>query len=193
MIQSPTRHISSLYWDQQGNNLYYLHHEAKDTSLHVSAFEVKVFRIPLITLVPELVTQIPFEKASIPIDNLSIRGIDLFLEGDKFSFGRPGRESYLISEEGSSVGIDEDDYLYFISMKWFRKRLYRIPRQPDTDDSRYQYKGGHLVVDHIRWIPGGRYVIMEHKQWGVLILEPSTRKAGLLIRARGHAFGWYQA
>ena len=80
-----------------------------------------------------------------------------------------------------------------MNSKWFRKRLYKIPREPrDTDIPRYQYSGGDLVIDHIRWIPGGRYMIMEHRYWGVLILEPSSGRIGLLIRASGHTFGWYQ-
>lgn len=193
VIRSPTRQISSLYWDQQSENLYYLNHEAQDTSLHPAAFEVKVFRISLETLVPELITQIPYEKSSVPVENLSFRGIDLFLSGDRFSFGRSVPEDYLVSEKGSSIGIDEDDYLYFVGNKWFRKRLYKIIREPQVADTpRYQYKGGDLLINHIRWIPGGRYVIMEHRYWGVLIMEPSSGKVGLLIRANGRAFGWYQ-
>lgn len=193
VIRSPTRQISSLYWDRQSENLYYLDHEAQDTSLYPVAFEVKVFRISLEALVPELITQIPYEKSSVPVENLSFRGIDLFLSGDRFSFGRSVPEDYLVSEKGSSIGIDEDDYLYFVGNRWFRKRLYKIIREPQVADTpRYQYKGGDLLINHIRWIPGGRYVIMEHRYWGVLIMEPSSGKVGLLIRANGRAFGWYQ-
>lgn len=192
-VKSPTRRISSLYWGQEGDGLYYLRHEARDPSLHSSAFDVKVFRIPLATLTPELVAEIPFEKSSVPIENLKLRGIHLFLGGDRLSFGRPGGEDWLVSPEGASVGIDEDDYLYFVSKRWFRRRLFKIPRETGAADvPRHQYKGGDLAVRHIRWIPGGRYVIMEHKYWGVLILEPSTGRVGLLVRANGHTFGWYR-
>lgn len=192
-IKSPTRKITSLYWGRHDNHLYFLRHEARDSSIHSSAFEVKVFRIPLTTLVPELVTQIPSEKFSIPIENLNLRGIELFFDGAKLSFGRSTREDQVVSEKGTVIGVDEKDYLYTVNKKWFRKRLFRIPREiSDEDTMRYHYKGGDLVVDHIRWIPGGRYVIMEHKHWGVLILEPSTGKIGSLIQAHGRAFGWYQ-
>jgi len=192
-IRSPTRRISSLYWGRQDNNLYFLHHEAKDPSVHSSAFEVKVFRISLATLTPELVTQIPFEEFSVPIENLNLRGIELFLDGAKLSFGRLVREDQAVSENGSVIGVDEEDYLYFVNTKWFRKRLFQIPREISVGDTaRYHYRGGDLIVDHIRWIPGGRYVIMEHKYWGVLILEPLTGKIGSLIQAHGRAFGWYQ-
>ena len=193
MVKSPARRISSLYWDRQSANLYYLYYKAKDPSHDVSVYEVTVFRIPVITLVPELIVRVPVDEASVPIENLNLRDIDLFLDGDRLSFGGSNKESDLISQKGSSLGIDGDDYLYFMRSKWFCKRLYKIPREPrNTDVPRYQYKGGDLVLDHIRWIPGGRYVIMEHRYWGVLILEPSTGKVGLLIRANGHTFGWYQ-
>jgi hypothetical protein len=193
MIQSPSRSLSSLYWDRQGENLYHFYHEAQDASEKTSSFEVKVFRIPVTTLVPELIVRIPFAEASVPVENLHLRGINLFLEEGHLSFGRPGQENGLVSERGSTLGIDENDYLYFVNNKWFRKRLYKIPRDPKiTDIARYQYRGGDLVIGGIRWIPGGRYVIMEHKYWGVLILEPLSGKVGLLIRANGHTFGWYQ-
>jgi len=192
-IKSPTRKISSLYWGRYDNHLYFLRHETRDSSMYSSAFEVKVFRIPLTTMTPEFVTQIPSEKFSIPIENLNLRGIELFFGGTKLSFGRPTREDQVVSEKEAVIGVDEEDYLYTVSKKWFRKRLFRIPREiSDEDITRYHYRGGDLVIDHIRWIPGGRYVIMEHKYWGVLILEPSTGKIGSLIQAHGRAFGWYQ-
>ena len=193
-VQSPVRRISSLYWDKQSDNLYYFYHEARGPSHQVSAYEVTVFRIPLATLVPELIARIPSEDSSVPVENLNLRGIDLFLDGDKFSFGDSNKESDLVSDKGTLLGVDDNDSLYFVNSKWFRKRLYKIPREPrNADIALYQYGGGDLVVDHIRWIPGGRYVIMEHRYWGVLILEPSTGKIGLLIRASGHTFGWYQS
>lgn len=193
MIRSPTRRISSLYWDKQGENLYYLHHEAKDPSDHVAAYEVMVYRIPLETLITKMVARIPFEDDSVPIENLRLRNIDLYLEGDQFSFGIPVKESDLVSDKGAIIGIDDDDCLYFVSSKWFRKRLYKIPRDSRvTDIPRHQYQGGDLVISDIRWILKGRYVIMEHRYWGILILEPTSGKIGLLIRANGHTFGWYQ-
>lgn len=192
-IKSPTRRISSLYWGANDGNLYFLRHETQDPSVHSTAFEVKVFRVSLETLIPEFVTRIPFEEFSVPIENLNLRGIKFYFDGAKLSFGRPIREDYKASEKGSLIGVDEEDYLYFVKGKWFRKRLFRIPREIDEKNApRYQYRGGDLVIDHIRWIPGGRYVIMEHKYWGVLILEPLTGKIGILIQAHGRAFGWYE-
>jgi len=192
-IKSSTRRISSLYWGREDDNLYFLRHEARDPSVSSSPFEVTVFRVPTSTLVPELVTQIPFEKFSVPIEGLDIRGIKLYFDGAKLSFGRITREDQAVSENGSLIGVDEEDYLYFVNTKWFRRRLFKIPREvKDGDTARYHYKGGDLVIDDIRWVPGGRYVIMEHKYWGILVLEPSTGKIGLLIQAKGRAFGWYQ-
>lgn len=192
-VNSPTRRISSLYWGQDGKNLYYLRHEAQDTSINPLSYEAWVFKIPLTTLVPEMVTQIPQDKAQAPIENLRLRGINLFVDGPKLSFGGTPRDDFRVSSSGATVGIDEEDYLYFISHKWFRKRLFKIPREARiTQLPRHQYQGGELVVDHIRWIPGGKYIIMEHIYWGVLILEPSTGRLGLLIQAKGRDFGWYE-
>ncbi len=193
MIQTPTRRISSVYWDKDSQNLYYLRHEAKDTSVHAYSFDVRVFRIPLATLQPEFVIGIPHDQSGIPIENLSIRGIDLSLEGDALSFNPSIPREFLVSQKGQSLGIDADGYLYFVPNRWFRKRLFKIPREPDISQMpRHQYKGGDFVIGQIRWIPGSRYVIMQHRYLGVLILEPATRNVGLLVEANGHTLGWYE-
>ena len=192
-IQSPTRRISSLYWDKDSQNLYYLRHEAKDTSVHAYPFDVRVFRISLAALQPEFVTEIPYEQSTIPIENLDIRGIDLFLGGDRLSFNPSIPRESLVSQKGQSLGIDEEGHLYFVPNRWFRKRLFKIVREPVISQMpRHQYKGGDLVIEQIRWIPGGRYAIMQHRYLGVLILEPATCKVGLLVEVKGHTLGWYE-
>ena len=173
--------------------MYYIKHEAKDVSVAATAYEVKVFFIPLKTLIPQFVVSIPYDQFSTPLQNLSARGIDLYLDGSQYSFGSMSQEDFLVSEHGATIGIDENDFMYFVGNQWFRKRLFKIPREASSSDlARYQYRGGDLVVDHIRWVPGGRYVIMGHKFWGVLVLEPSTGKVGVLLQAVGHSFGWYR-
>ena len=191
-LQSPTRRISSLYWDRDGVNLYYVEREAKDTSVHAYAFGVNVFRIPLISLQPEFVVKIPVEQAGMPIKNLTVRGINLFFGGDMLSFSQgPGRD-ILVSDNGKTLGVDEEDHLYYVSKKWFRTRLLRILREASPGDiARHAYKGGDLTITQIRWIPGGRYAIIHHRYLGLLIVEPATRKIGLLIAAKWNAFGWY--
>lgn len=191
-IKTPTRRISSLYWGGDGKDLYYLRHKAEDPSVHAYSFAVQVFRIPMDSLDPELIGEILQEKSGVPIQNLALRGIDLFLEGDALSFGTVNEKKQMVSEKGQSLGIDEQDVLYYISNKWFRKRLFQIPREPTISEvSRHPYKGGDLVFDEIRWIPGGRYVIMQHRYLGIMILEPATRKIGFLIEVKGENFGWY--
>ncbi len=191
-IKTPTRKVSSLYWDREGRDLYYLRHKAEDPSVHAYSFAVQVFRIPLDTLEPELIEEILQEKSDVPLKNLALRGIDLFLEEDTFSFVPGSEKKQLLSEKGPSLGIDEHDVLYYIPNKWFRKRLFKIPREAAISEvPRHQYKGGDLVFDEILWIPGGRYVIMRHRYLGVMVLEPATRKIGFLIEVKGENFGWY--
>lgn len=200
IIESPSRRLSSLYWDQQAENLYYIRHEAKDTSQHAHAFDVKVFRIPVekegnptAGLTPEYVSTIPYEKNNLPLMNLASRNVDLFLEGDQFSFGRLADKESFVSETGFLLGIDQEDYLYSVKGKWFRKRFFKIPREPIYGSiAKYQYKGGELVLSEFRWLPGGRYVIMLHKDYGAMILEPLTGRIGHLFEIKATTFGWYQ-
>ena len=198
IMENPPRMVSSVYWDEKAENLYYVQYEAQDISMYTYPFNAKVFRVlvekegKLLVGLPELVMQIPLKKASLPLANLKRRDINLFLEGDKLAFGRKGAENLLVSENGSTIGIDSEDYLYFIRWKWFRKRLFKVPREPiQSDISRYAYKGGELVVSNIRWIPSGRYVIMAHRDYGSLILEPLSGKVGHLFAIKGKTFGWY--
>ena len=191
-FQSPTRRISSLYWDRAGLNLYYVEREAKDTSVHAYAFDVNVFRIPLASLRPEFVAKIPYDRSGIPTANLTVRGIDLSLEGNVFSFSQGTARDILVSDKGKVLGMDDDDHLYYVHGEWFRRRLFRIQREARPSDiARHAYRGGDLTITQIRWIPGGRYAIIHHRYLGLLVVEPATRKIGLLIAAKGNAFGWY--
>ncbi len=191
-IEALRRRLSSLYWDRSGENLYYLQTAVKDTSVHTYPFEVNVFRIPLLSLQPEFVTKIPRDQSQIPISNLRLRGIDLDFKTDEFVFRQGRTIDVFVSDEGQHLGIDKDDYLYYVPNRWFRNRLLKISREPRISDMpRHSYRGGELTIAQIRWIPGGRYVIMLHRYLGVLILEPATRKLGLLVAAQGNTFGWY--
>ncbi len=246
-IKSPARRISSLYWDQQGDNLYYLYNEAKDTSVSSYSYEIKIFRIPVekegkffVSPSPQFAASILSDQSSLPLDNLKVRGIEFFLKGDELSFERsthkslfaapslkfepsvdlsradPSRLAYrfwkkgkdflnsfvsidspiimsVASERGKALGIDQDDYLYYIHNQWFRKRLFKIPREPLISEApRYPYKGGEPVIYNIRWLPGGRYVILEHKYMGVFILDPYSGKIGNIVGLQGEAIGWFE-
>jgi len=140
----------------------------------------------------EFVVRIPSEQAGMPIKSLTVRGISLFFEGDMLSFSQGTVRDILVSDNGESLGVDEEDHLYYVSKKWFRTRLFRIEREMRPSDiARHAYKGGDLTITQIRWIPGGRYAIILHRYLGLLVIEPATRKIGLLIAAKGRALGWY--
>jgi len=143
---------------------------------------------------PRFVSSIPYKQSEEPDESLQWRGIDVDRSVDRYSFGKNRWEKVMVSEKGHKVGIDDDDYLYFVSGKWFRARLFKIPREANIGSlPRYQYKGGDLIIQQMSWLPGGRYVIMEHKYLGLLIFEPNTKKIGELISGRGRLYGWYRS
>lgn len=192
-VKNPALKMASLIWDETGENLYYLWFEALDTSRRGNPYEVKVYQVPLSTLMPGLILKFPYSERMIPRDNLDLRGIHFFDPDDYLSFGREllNRE-FLMSSQGGRVGIDEYDNLYYIHSRWWKRRLYQIPRVPVKGDiDRYQFRGGELAIRHLRWLPGGRYLIMDHHYFGVLIMEPATGKVGILTSERNGTFGWH--
>ena len=194
LLKTSSLKINALYWDAKGENLYDLWFNALDTTVYANPYEVKVYQIPLKTLKPELIVMFPFAEQKLPKENLSLRGIDIFTKGEDLSFGQEGKKHFsLISSQGSRIGVDDFDYLYYIHNRWWRRKLFRVPRVPRRSDiQRYQYSGGELAVKHMRWTPSGRYVVMEHYFLGLLILEPQTGKIGLLVNEKeGDTFGWY--
>ncbi len=192
-IHNPTREVSALSWDMASENLYYTQFEAKDTSRYSYPYEIRIFKVPLSTLHPELVEKIPYREPHLSSLNLKLRNIKLFTQGDKLSFGRSGlKENEWSSEDGPRIGIDEDDHLYYIKNRWWRKRLYKIPSVfIKSDMPRYKYGKGVLVIYNIKWLPGGHYVVLGHRSRGILILEPSSGKVGQLVSEKGDTFGWY--
>ena len=191
-IVSPGLALGSLIWDEKGENLYYPWFEALNSSIEANPYRVKLYKVPLKTLKPELAMQFNFDKPELSPEHLAMHSVDLDFSVDRFSFGRDSKvEAISRSKQGAVIGVDETDILY-IRNHWWKRRLYQIPRVPmQSDMERYQYKGGQLAVQHLQWFPSGRYVIMEHYFFGILILDPQTGKLGILDNQRGNTFGWY--
>jgi hypothetical protein len=191
-IISPGRQLAELYWNDASDSLYHIYNEALDTSKHGYPFEVRIYRIPLETMKPKRVSTFPYREATVPEDSLALRDIHLYLKGDQYAFGRKPKTNVFESPTGAKVGIDEDDHLYYMRYQWFRKRLFKIEREKVAFiEDEYQKKGGELVLRHISWLPGGQYLIMEHKDIGILIMEPKTKRIGRLYQSQGRAFGWF--
>jgi hypothetical protein len=191
-ILSPGLSLGFLLWDKSGQNLYYPWFQTMD-STSANPYVVKLYKIPVDTLKPELALEFGFSEPQLTPDHLADRGINLDFSVDKWSFGRDAKAEYTSrSAKGTLISIDDQDTLYYVPSHWWQKRLYQIPRVPvESDIERYQYKGGQLAVQHLRWLPSGRYVIMEHYFFGILILDPQTGKLGILDNQRGNTFGWY--
>jgi len=190
-VDSPVRKASQVYWGESGENLYYLRYEMQDRA---QVHQLKVVMIPLKTLKPEIAFEIPYDSTDFPEDALELRGVNLFMKTELLSYGGEGERQQLIAENGRQIGIDKDDNFYFINEKWFKQRLFRLRRQPthlDEEFRRHQYRGGELELGGIRWLPGGRYVLMEHKDLGVLILDPARNRIGQPMLKRGKNFGWH--
>jgi Tol biopolymer transport system component len=192
-VKNLSQKIHTLVWAKNGHALYHTWFDSLDPQHYANPYEVKVYRIPLETLTPELVDRFPFHQAIIPEENLALRGVYLFTEGGKLAFGRSHqKEDAMTSVHGAKVGIDEEDTLFYLKRRWWRKRLYRVPRvEPHTDFVHYQYRGGDLAVRNLRWLPSGRQVIMEHYLFGILIMDPESGNIGILATEKGNTFGWY--
>ena len=194
LIENPAGSVSSLTWDAAGKNLYYTQFEAKDTSENAFPYEIKIFSITYPEVRPQLVEKILYDQPTLPALNLELRDIQLFTEAENLSFGRAAKkQNEWISEHGERIGIDSHDHLYYVKGKWWKKRLYRISRYyPESDIPRYHFGKGILTVDNLRWLPGGKYVIMEHHELGTLILDPLTGQIGQLTVDANGAYGWYK-
>jgi len=193
VLKTATRQIPFLFWDKNSDALYFFNQQALDPSISTYPYWLKLYKIPLATRQAVLVAQRPSKKFDIDLSHFTSLGADIFYEGLTLSYDRAEDDSHWTSQEGPHLGIDDDDYLYYIRGRWWRKRLFKVPREPLKGDIlRYQYKGGPLVVRHVRWLPGARYVLMEHDVLGILILEPATGRLGQLMYAPGHTFGWYK-
>ena len=194
LIKKPNRKIDFLYWSAAGDSLYYFYTEAKDTSFHGYAYDLRLYRIDLKDLESQLVLTVPAKSPEDFRPSLEARDVRLFWKTEQLSFLREGgRESIWESPAGARLGIDDSDHLYLVKGRLWRKRLFKIPRVPLPGGlSRYQYQGGMLAVSSLRWLPSGQYAVMGHEALGVLILDPFSGKMGQLAAARGNTFGWYE-
>jgi hypothetical protein len=182
-----------LVWDQQAETLYYLDHTTKMDLVDGETVSIEVYRIGLDELKPEYVMDISRGHWEMPFENLKARGIDLYYLGNRLSFGPNIGDKNFLDNKAGSVGIDEEGYFFFKKSKLLKKRLFLVPTTADVNaglDQRYQTKD--YAIKNIRWAPQGCYVVMEHRFWGILILDPAAQRMGHLIQANGHGYGWYQ-
>lgn len=245
MISNPGYVLSSLYWAEDGQSLYFLKHKSMDTSVSGYAFETWAYQIPLQTKKIEKLGFIQSETNVIPIENFAMRNINLYLEGKRLSFYKNGISEVLtsrrdskkttdknhyyinvntmrgdsdqfafpvledifsvkdsdqlmlynsmVSPTGKYLGIDNNDHLYYVHNQWFHKRLFKLSRhENDNNVPKYlQPKVRELNIKHINWTPKGKYVLMEHRTLGILILDPLSSRIGV-IGKNGNAYGWYE-
>ena len=96
------------------------------------------------------------------------------------------------AKNGSYVGVDNHDYLYFVNSLKFKRRLLKIDRKENIQEHfHYNFKGGRLALKDMRWLPQGQYLFLYHEDFGILIFDPVHRKIGKLLGVIGTAFGWY--
>lgn len=185
--------IPELFWDKAGESLYYSWFETLDTSVYASPYHVKLYRIFPKDGKAQFITQFPFNEPTLPLDNWALQGIALYQPDGELSFGRTHKTRYIWdSPKRGRLGINKKDEMYYVRNRWWRRYLYKIPRIPPKEETRDgRYRPGDFEVGAIRWLPSGRYVIMEHLRYGILVLDPSISWIGVLESKPAQAFGWY--
>ncbi|MBU4333423.1 MAG: hypothetical protein KKD07_03170, partial [Candidatus Omnitrophica bacterium] len=191
-LKSPNRRITSLHWDIDGQNLYYMQYESKDTMLYSYPYEIKVYRMKFDEKEAEFIAAVPSDSSSIPFESLRFRDVKLYVDYGGLSFSRVKSFGVIKSKKGQIVGIDDDDYLFFIRSRWFRERLFQIPRALAADrDPRYQYLGGDLTIEEMAWIINSPYVVIDDSLEGLLLLNPYNKKIGYIGVQDADFMGWY--
>jgi len=197
LIQSPSLALARLLWDRKGTSLYYLKvktiHPDDELTTAQPVYETIVYEISLDVLTPQKVLQVMSDEPGVPFGQLAVKGIHLYWPKYDLSFGHTGSKRIMArSSFGREIGINDQDVLYYVHGIWWRKRLFQIPRFPDAENPlMYQHQGGRLSIGDLRFLSSGRYVVMEHFLYGILILDPLTSKVGILDNQRGNTFGWY--
>lgn len=190
-VDSPTRRLSTLYWDHDGKNLYYLKQASSELEERQLIYRLKVYRVGLDDLKVHYVDDVLMDEEEFSPIHLSLLGIKLFQPERGLAFDRLGESTLLESKKGHLVGIDRYNY-FFYQGKWFRRRLFRVKRDVDTSKKPTMANSyGEHVLKQIRWTPDGRYVIMDHTYWGILILDPRRQKVAQIYPFEVNAFGWF--
>jgi len=191
-LSRPELRFTALVWDRQGQKLYAGRYVRLASASNGDAYRCSVYEMIWPDLRPNKIWTGPTEKMTLPVRDLARSGIHVLIPHRRYSFGKVGQKRTLAhSRQGAEIGVDERDTLYYAAL-WWRKRLYQVPRVETVGDiPRFQYQGGRLTISDLRFLPSGRYVIMEHYFWGILILDPVSGRIGILDNQRGSTFGWY--
>lgn len=185
--------ISNLYWSNSGEGLYFINYESKDLDYNSYQFDINVNYIDLNTMNYKLVLTYPSQESRFNLDRLRMSNIDVFEQGKELSFKRQLNTAKVFSNKMLEVGIDSSDNFYFVNNKWFVQKLFKVPRiVTNLKDDKYKYYNkGELVIDNIKWLPSGKYVIFNYKTIGVIILDPINKRASRLFKRNVSIIGWF--
>jgi len=178
LTKMPVFTVSSVFWDKKGESLYCYAAQLVKPDSRERRYKIRIYQIPLADFKPRLLTSFLSKTDILNESDLRVFGLDPYLRQSRVNSQRVGQQNLLwISEKKRRLGLDEKDYLYWADLKGKPIRLFRIRKKP-------------LPLVHLKWVPGGRYAVMTHKDYGILVLEPRSGKLGKLME--GQAFGWYE-
>ncbi len=170
--------IYEILWDWEGKNLYYVRFQKRKEGQRI----VKIYRIALSDLKPQLAATLKDEALSLSAVDLKKEAFQLYKPVQGLSFKKKNSLSLsALSEKGNRAGLDTSNYLYYQDKKGKRKRVLELPRA-----SKWEF----MALDYLDWVPASDLLLLAHRTQGILLYDLSSRKVGRLIDMHVDAVGW---
>lgn len=181
IMVNPLYKIPELYWSKDGNILYYERYTTKNIR-SAEPYEIQFYWVSLETLKPELIRE--FRSSTYKIESMPLKsiGIDLYVPSSKRSFTRTIlNEPVAVSDRGTKVIFEKNHSLYYVKNNK-KTKLYRFQKEK---------KRKKIPIQEMVWLPGDQYLIIIHEKLGVLVVNPTAARMGILFDYSANTIGWY--
>ncbi|MEW5894990.1 MAG: hypothetical protein AB1650_04455, partial [Candidatus Omnitrophota bacterium] len=176
-----------LSWGSDSERLYF-HYVKSDEREGKKVFKTSWYEIQLATLTPVLVKEIVHGEIDVSDEILKKHNIRVYASDKRLRFESPQpfiRDVFINHEDGRRLFVNKKLQLCYQSKYGVRFRLFGLSTMGQYMMFFSPGKASDLTIEDVRWTPSGNYVLMKHVVHGLILLQPVSRRAGVLAEQAG--------
>ena len=189
------RQSAFLVWAEDSRRLYFKQvRSAAARRDQAVVYRIQWYEIPLDTLKSALVMDVGSETLTVPDKERARVGVHIFQEDRRLRLesARPFfRNMRITSDNGKQIYINQKGQLCYQSRYGVRYALFGLSTFSDYLTFPPAGKENAFLIEDARWTPSGKYVLLRHYVYGLLVLDPISRRIGALVKGDVGMFGLY--
>lgn len=193
LVALGVRQTAFLVWSVDSSKLYFSQVRSIEGQ-GKPQYRVSWFAIALANNAMTQIADVVSSKMEIPDHELADHGIALYRQNKNFRLDASQTLSSLSAVESSSgkkIFVNTDLQLCYQSAYGVRYPLFGLSQMKDYVLFPPEGQERAFTVQEARWLPSEKYVLLKHYTHGLLVMDPVSRRIGILAQGRIGVFGMH--